>query len=118
MDTKKDVSQGVKATGGTEGAAALNDPNLNPPAAGTQSNPPTPTGPKASDIPASTIVGADGTRLEDGPAQPVPQSNEYTLSQPHLMAILGQHFGINTNAGQSELRFDEATSALVLKHTL
>ena len=91
MDSKKDVSQPVKADGAIVGAQPVEP---------APERPATQTGPKASDIPADSIVQSGqeaGTR------------NEYSLNQQDLVRVLCAHFGTDFRTGQYELMWNDAS---------
>ncbi len=127
----EDKSQDIKAAGVSAEAAVAS-------AQGTTDNsgerPPLAAGPKASDIPASSIVGADGQSLAaqqangptdilaadgKGPGPVVSSVNEYSVSQSDLVRILAMHYGFDANVGVTEIlpHPNGVGSGLVVKYS-
>jgi hypothetical protein len=111
-----DKSQGIKADGVSEQAAVAQ-------AQGTGVNQ-TPEqeammrGPRASDVPASHVVGAEGTQLLSADGQSagpeVVSTQEFGLNQADFHRILAQHFGFDLNSGVTEVL--PAGSGFVVRH--
>lgn len=108
-----DPSQAIKAAGATDADVEAAKSGVGTNAAPEQ--PPTLTGPKASDIPAEHIRGGVGAGLPIGTQGGLPDSGpvtsasgaagaqqevfEWTLSQQSLNSLVAQHFGFDPNVG-------------------